>query len=265
MNSRMNNRRDSRSDHGIGGRSSSGYGQTVSIGASQQMAVSQFMSRTYGWMFLGLSLTGIISYGMASSDLAFQLMMEHRGVFMGALIVEVVLVMALTAAFPRLSATTATLGFLAYSALNGVTLSLVFLAYTMASVTQVFMITAGMFGGLALFGTVTKKDLTGIGSFVGMGLWGLILVGLVNLFVQSEALSMGMSAAGVLIFSGLTAYHAQTIRSMAYQYTSAESGYGSGLSDEANKGAIFGALTLYLNFINLFLNLLRLFGNRRDS
>jgi len=240
-------------------RYSTDYRQTISVGASQQIAMSRFMSRTYGWMFLGLSLTGVVSYYLASSDMAAQMIMEHRGMFYGAMIAEVLLVMALTAAFQRLSAMTATLGFLAYSALNGVTLSMIFLAYTMTSIGQVFFITAGMFGGLALFGTVTRKDLTGVGSFVGMGLWGLILVGLVNMFVRSEALSMGLGAAGVLIFAGLTAYHAQTIRSMAYQYSSS----GANQS-EADKGAIFGALMLYLNFINLFLSLLRLFGNRRE-
>jgi FtsH-binding integral membrane protein len=180
-------------------------------------------------------------------------------IFYGAMIAEVVLVMALSAAMTRISASTAMLGFLAYSALNGVTLSMIFLIYTMTSIGQVFMISAGMFGGLALYGTVTKKDLTGIGTFVGMGLWGLILVGLVNMFVQSQSLSLGLSAAGVLIFSGLTAYDAQRIRSMAYQYAST-----GARSEDESKGAIFGALTLYLNFINLFLSLLRLFGNRRD-
>jgi FtsH-binding integral membrane protein len=240
-------------------RQNSIFKQTSLRSSSQQMAISGFVSRTYGWMFLGLLLTGFVSFSIASSQSALELILGNRAIFYGALIAEVVLVMGMTAAFNRLSAATATLGFLAYSALNGVTLSTIFLAYTMTSIGQVFFISAGMFGGLALFGTVTKKDLTGIGSFVGMGVWGLILVGLVNMFVQSEALSLGMAAAGVIIFSGLTAYEAQNIRSLAYQYAS------NGASrDSAGKGAIFGALSLYLNFINLFLSLLRLFGNRRN-
>lgn len=240
-------------------RYSTQYAESPSITPSQQIAISRFISRTYGWMFLGLALTGFVSYFMASSELTAQMMAEHRGIFMVALIAEFALVMVLSAAFQKLSAATATLGFLGYSALNGVTLSLIFLSYSMNSIGQVFFITAGMFGGLALFGTVTKKNLSGVGSFVGMGLWGLIIVGLVNMFVQSEAISMGLGVVGVVVFAGLTAYHAQSIRSMAYQST--VSGYSE---DEANKGAIFGALMLYLNFINLFLSLLRLFGGRRD-
>ena len=233
--------------------------QPLSIGASQQLAMSQFISRTYGWMFIGLSLTAFVSYRLASSEAFAGYILQNRGVFMLAIFAEFGLVMALTAFFKRLSKATATLGFLAYSALNGVTLSVIFMTYAMGTIAQVFFVTAGMFGGLALFGTVTRKDLTGLGSFVGMGLWGLILVGFANMFIGSESLSLGLGAAGVLIFSGLTAYYAQRIRTMAYQATTP----GAIGTIEANKGPIFGALMLYLNFINLFLSLLRLFGGRR--
>ncbi len=234
------------------------YGQSSMRAPSQQMAVSRFVSQTYGWMFVGLLITGFVSMGVASSEAALRLILENRVIFYGALIAEVLLVMWMTSVFERLSATAATFGFLAYSALNGVTLSMIFLVYTMSSIGQVFLISAGMFGGLAVYGTVTKKNLTNLGAFVGMGVWGLILVGLVNLFIQSDALSMALSVVGVLVFSGLTAYDAQRIRSLAYQYA------GGGYRSDASKGAVFGALSLYLNFINLFLSLLRLFGNRRD-
>lgn len=230
------------------------------ISPSQQIAISRFMTRTYGWMFLGTGLTGIISYLIASSENLMRVVMNPM-VFGIAIIAELAMVLGLTFALRRISAATATLGFLAYSALNGVTLSWIFLAYTMTSIGQVFLITAGMFGGLALFGTVTKKDLTGVGSFVGMGLWGLILVGLVNMFVRSESLSLGLSVAAVLIFTGLTAWDAQKIKAMAYGYTMQGS---QGEAGVAEKGAIMGALALYLDFINLFLALLRLFGSRRE-
>ena len=215
--------------------------------ASVQLAVSQFISKTYGWMFVGLLVTGFVSAWVVSSPSVLQQVLENRSVFYGVLIAEVLLVMGMSALFSRLSSFAAMLGFLTYSALNGVTFSLIFLIYTMSSISQVFLIAAGMFGGLALFGSVTRKDLTGMGAFVGMGIWGMILVGLVNLWVQSEALSFGVSAAGVLIFSGLTAYDAQRIRSLAYQYAHGGANGGGDLLD-GRKGAIFGALSVLANY-----------------
>ncbi len=234
------------------------YNRSGSPVSSQQLVISRFVSRTYGWMFIGLLVTGLISLEIAGSANALQFIFGNKIVFYLLMFAEIGLVLALTAWMPRLSASAAMLGFLGYSALNGVTLSIIFLTYSMNSIGQVFLISAGMFGGLAFFGTVTRKDLTGMGSFVGMGVWGLILVGLVNLWIQSDALSMGMAVVGVLVFSGLTAYNAQQIRALACQYA------GSGSEQNQAKGAIFGALTLYLNFINLFLSLLRLFGSRRN-
>lgn len=234
------------------------YGGTISVSPTQQLAMSRFVSRTYGWMFLGLSITGLVAYLIASTPAAAQTVLQNQWMFMAVVIAQLGLVMALSFAYQKLSAATATLGFLAYSALTGVTFSVIFLLYTMSSIGEVFMITAGMFGGLALFGTVTKKDLTGVGTFVGMGLWGLILVGLANMFIRSESLSMGLAVVSVVVFAGLTAYDAQKIRAMAYQYAS------GGNRNEADKGAVFGALMLYLNFINLFWSLLRLFGDRRE-
>jgi len=232
------------------------YNSGTTSSPTQQLAVSRFMSRTYGWMSLGLLITALVSFSVASSEAAVEMIIGNRIVFYGLLIAEVLLVMGLTASYEKLSARTATLGFIAYSALNGVTLSVILLVYTMASIGQVFMISAGMFGGLALFGTVTRRDLTGMGAIFGMGIWGLILVGVANIFIQSDALSMGMSAVGVLVFAGLTAYDAQRIRSLAYQCV--------GTGENEGKGAVFGALSLYLNFINLFLSLLRLFGSKRS-
>ncbi|MBI2605201.1 MAG: Bax inhibitor-1/YccA family protein [Deltaproteobacteria bacterium] len=237
---------------------SEGFESTQTISPAQQMAMSRFVTRTYGWMFLGLLLTAFISYAIASSETAVTWLMQNRWAFYGAIIAEFAVVIALTAAARRLSAFAATLGFVFYAALNGVVFSAIFLVYTMSSIANVFFIAAAMFGGLALFGAVTKKDLTALGTFVGMGLWGLILLGLVNMFVGSQSLNFGLGLAGVLIFAGLTAYDSQKIRMMAYQ--SAGDGARGG---EAEKGAIFGALMMYLNFINLFLSLLRVMGSRR--
>lgn len=235
----------------------SAFDNSVVLSPSDQITMSRFLSKTYGWMTLGLLLTAFVSGYIASSESSVQWLVQNRWAFTAAIFAELGVVLGLTFAFPKLSPAAATAGFLAYSALNGVTFSVIFLIYTMSSIAQVFMITAGMFGGLALYGSVTKKNLSGIGTFFGMGLWGLILVGLVNMFVQSESLSLGLSAAGVMIFAGLTAYDAQKLRGMAYASI-------SGSSQERSKGAIFGALMLYLNFINLFMSLLRLFGSRRE-
>jgi uncharacterized protein len=237
------------------------YGRASSYrSTSQQLAISRFVNRTYGWMSVGLLITGFVAFWVASSETALAWITMNRAIFFGILIAQLLLVMGLSASYQKLSYSGAMMGFLAYSALNGVTFSLIFLIYTASSIGQVFLLCAGMFGGLALFGSVTKKDLTGMGAFVGMGVWGLILVGIANIFIRSESLSLGLSVAGVLIFSGLTAYDAQRIRSLAYHYAGGAFGH-----EEEGKGAVFGALSLYLNFINLFLNLLRLFGNRRGD
>lgn len=236
----------------------SNYG--VSISPTQQLEMSRFVSRTYGWMFVGLLVTALVSYLIASSETMIHAILMNQWMMMGAIIAQFAIVIGLSMGYQRLSAAAAMLGFLAYSALTGVTFSVVFLIYTMSSIANVFFITSGMFGGMALFGTVTRKNLTGMGAFVGMGLWGLILVGLVNMFVRSESLSLGLSVVTVFVFAGLTAYDAQMIRALAYQATVS----GGGRTQESEKGAIFGALKLYLDFINLFWALLRLFGNRRD-
>ncbi|MBI3542088.1 MAG: Bax inhibitor-1/YccA family protein [Deltaproteobacteria bacterium] len=221
------------------------------------MAVSRYVSRTYGWMFLGLLITGMVSLGLASSEDAMRTIATSPGLMFGAIIAQFAVVIGLTAGFRRLSSAAAMGLFLLYSALTGVTMSVVFLVYTASSIANVFFITGGMFGGLALFGTITKKDLTGVGATVGMGLWGLILVGIVNMFVQSSALNMALSVVTVVIFAGLTAYDAQKIRMLALQSA-------DGPSEESSKSAVYGALSLYLDFINMFWALLRLFGDRRE-
>jgi FtsH-binding integral membrane protein len=226
-----------------------------SLSPSQQLAQSSFLNRTYGWMFVGLLVTAAASMFVASNENAVQFIFGNRWVFYGLLLAEIALVFGLSAAINRISAGAATLGFLVYSVLNGVTFSAVFLIYQLGSIGEVFALSAGMFGALALFGTVTKKNLSGIGTFMMMGLFGIILLGLINIFVKSDAINFAFSIAGIIIFSGLTAYDAQRIQLMAKEYS------GTGME---RKGAILGALALYLDFINLFLSLLRLIGRRRN-
>lgn len=223
----------------------------------QQIVQSRFMNRTYGWMFVGLLLTAGLSLAIASSESAIQFIFQNQWVFMAILVAELVVVVGLSAAHKRLNAIQATLGFLFYSALNGITFSVVFLAYQLGSIGQIFLLAAGMFGSLAIFGSVTKRSLSGMGTFMSMGLFGIIILSLVNLFTKSESLNFAIGVAAIFIFSGLTAYDAQRIRSMALEFGGTE-------SDDEKKGAIFGALALYLDFINLFLSLLRVFGRRRN-
>lgn len=229
----------------------------VLSGPDRQLAVSQFINRTYGWMFVGLLVTAAVSFLVASSESATMTLARNPGLLYGLMFAELGVVLGLSFASRRISASVATLGFLFYAALNGVTFSLLLHVYTLASISQVFLITAGMFGGMALYGTVTRRDLTAMGSFFAMGLIGFMLVMVVNIFVRSSALDMGLSLAGVLIFTGLAAWDAQKIKAIAHAY--ADQGLGS---EMIQKQAIFGALALYLDFINLFLSLLRLMGNR---
>lgn len=224
---------------------------------TRQFVESRFMNRTYGWMFFGLLVTSAVSLAIASSESAVRFIFENQWIFMGVLIAELAVVFGLSAAYNKLSAAAATTGFLFYSALNGVTFSVIFLAYQLGSIGQIFLLTAGMFGGLAIYGSVTKRSLSGVGTFMSMGLIGIIILSLVNLFTKSESLNFGISIAAIAIFSGLTAYDSQRIRAMASEFEDIE-------SDSAGKSAIFGALSLYLDFINLFLSLLRVFGRRRN-
>ena len=216
---------------------------------------TNFVARVYNWMGLGLATTAVVSLFTASSPSLLNFIFGNQLVFFGLIIAELGLVMALSAAIGRLQATTAALMFFTYSALNGLTLSAIFLAYTSASIANTFFVTAGTFGVMSLYGYATKRDLTSWGSFLFMGLVGIILASLVNIFLKSEAVYWVVTYAGIIVFVGLTAYDAQQIKAMALQ--------GFGDEETERKGAVIGALRLYLDFINLFLMLLNIFGRRR--
>jgi FtsH-binding integral membrane protein len=171
---------------------------------------------------------------------------------------ELGLVFYLSARIQKIQASTASALFIGYSVLNGLTLSVVFLAYTSSSIAGTFFITAGMFGAMAIYGLVTKRDLSGWGSFLFMGLVGIIIASIVNIFLKSSGMSWMISLIGVFIFTGLTAYDVQRIKTIG------EEGIMAQGTEAIGKGAIMGALTLYLDFINLFLMLLRFFGGSRD-
>lgn len=216
--------------------------------------VNSFIRGVYGWMAVGLVLTATTAGVVASSPLLIQAIFTNRLLFWGLVIAQFGIVIALSARVDKLAPATAAMLFVAYSMLTGVTLSSVLLVFTGASVASTFVVTAGMFGALALYGSTTQRDLTGIGSLALMGLFGMIIASLVGIFWHSDALQFVISFIGVIVFTGLTAYDAQRLKAMAL----AMPGAGTGSYQ------IVGALTLYLNFINLFLMLLRFMGNRRD-
>ena len=209
-----------------------------------------FMSRVYGWMFAGLMLTGVVALYTVSNEALLQWALQWR---MGLIVAELGAVFALSFLAARLSGPVAAALFLGYSALTGMTLSIYFLIYTAGSIGQALLMTGGVFGALSLYGTLTKKDLSAWGAFLFMGLVGVVLAGVANIFLRSEGMSFVTACACVVVFAGLTAYDTQKLRQMH-----ASSGYSS-----AATLSVVGALTLYLDFINLFLALLRLFGRRR--
>jgi len=228
------------------------------IPVEQSAAVSEvraFMVKVYNWMAMGLALTGIIAWAIAGSPELLKMIYQTQGIFFGLIIAELALVIAFSWAINRISATVAMLMFLAYAAINGVTISFIFLLYTQESITSTFFICAATFGGMSAFGYFTKRDLSGMGHFMMMGLFGLIIASVVNMFMNSEMLYWLTTYMGVLIFVGLTAWDTQKIKAFAF---SASEG-----SQEHSKAAIMGALILYLDFINLFLYMLRIFGRRR--
>jgi len=225
--------------------------------AGHDAAIQQFVTRTYGWMTAGLALTSVIALFVASSPFLLEAVFGNRFLLIGLFIVEIILVMGLSAAINRISPAVATMGFLLYAALNGVTISAVLLVYTAASVASTFLITTLTFGGMCLYGTVTKRDLTAMGSFMVMGLWGLVIASLVNLFFQSSMVQWVLGYVGVIVFTGLSAWDAQKIKALAVATMDDE--------QSAGKASIMGALTLYLDFINLFLSLLRILGRRNNS
>ena len=212
-----------------------------------------FLRSVYGWMFVGLGVTALVAAVVAASPAAMRAIASNHLLFPGALVAELGLVVYLSARVQSLTPTAATGLFLVYSALNGVTLSVILLAYTGASIATTFVVTAGMFGALALFGSSTKRSLAGTGQFFFMGLIGLVLASILGVFWHNDALQFLISMVGVIVFTGLTAWDAQRLKYMAADLP------------EGRRGAyaIVGALSLYLNFINLFLILLRLTGERR--
>ena len=227
---------------------------TMTISEARHEASTVFLAKVFNWMAIGLGLTGVIAWFVASSGLAVQL----QPLFLPLILVELGLVFFLSARVNKIQAGTATGLFIGYAALNGVTMSMIFLIYTSSSIAATFMITAGMFGAMAVYGLVTKRDLSGMGSFLFMGLIGIIIASVVNIFLQSSSLYWAISLIGVFVFVGLTAYDVQKIKQMGEQ----------GIMEQGEaaikKGAIMGALALYLDFINLFLMLLRFFGGARD-
>jgi FtsH-binding integral membrane protein len=221
---------------------------------ASSLAFPILMRKVYVWMTLALVITGFTAYGVATSPGVLQLIFGNQILFWGMIIAELALVIGVSAAIHRLSLTTATLMFILYSVINGALFSSIFLIYTASSIATVFFITAGTFGVMALIGYTTKTDLTSIGKYLFMALIGLIIATLVNMFIKSEGFTYILSYIGVLIFVGLTAYDSQKIKQMLLQAPDAGEG--------AQKLALLGALTLYLDFINLFIYLLRIFGRR---
>ena len=220
------------------------------VSYSQEGIFSNFMQRVYQWMAMGLALTGLAAFITIGSPSLLSFLL-HGGMWV-LFIAEFVLVVWLSASIQKISAQAATIGFLAYSVLNGITLSSIFLVYTAASISSTFFITAMTFAGVSVYGWVTKQDLTSVGSFCGMALWGVIIASIVNMFFHAPAFNWIVSYCGVAVFIGLTAYDTQRLKAIH-----------QGMTNAPEQIAIIGALMLYLDFINMFLFLLRIFGRRR--
>jgi len=212
------------------------------------------MRKVYVWMTLALVITGFTAYGVANSPGILQMIYGNSIVMWGLIIAELAIVFGVSAAINRLSLTTATLLFILYSIINGALFSSIFLIYTASSITSVFFITAGTFAAMAFVGYTTKTDLTSMGKILLMALIGLIIATIVNIFVKSSVMEMIVSYVGVIVFVGLTAYDSQKIKQMLLQAPDA--------GETSQKLALLGALSLYLDFINLFIYLLRIFGKR---
>jgi len=226
------------------------WGSVAGAGAAER--VSAFLRAVYWWMTIGLGVTASVAFVVAGSPALIGALVGNHLIFFALLIGELGLVFVLSARVDRMTPGTASGLFLVYSALNGITLSVVLLAYTGESVGTTFVVTAAMFGALALFGTVTQRSLAGVGQFVLMGLVGLILASIVGMFWHNDALQFLISVVGVIVFTGLTAWDAQRLKQMGATVPVGQGG----------AQAVVGALSLYLNFVNLFLILLRLQGRR---
>ena len=220
-------------------------------------AVATLMRNMYAWMAIALTITGFTAFAVANSYSLIYAIATNSILFYGLIFAELGLVYFLSSRIFRMSFATAGLLFAVYSIINGVTLSLIFLIYELGSIVSTFFITAGTFGAMAVVGSFLKKDLSIIGRFALMALIGLIIAGVVNIFMRSEGFSFIIAIIGVLVFTALTAYDAQKMKNLI-----AENGYE--VNENTQKLALIGALELYLDFVNLFLYLLRLLGSRRD-
>src|SRR3954465_1327904 len=217
--------------------------------------LSAFLRGVYGWMCAGLAITAATAWFVASSPSVATAIFSNRLIFWAVIIAQFGIVITLSARVQKLAGSTASALFIAYSALTGVTLSSVLLLYTGESVASTFVVAGGMFGALALYGTVTKRNLSGFGQFLFMGVIGLLLASFVGVFWHNDGLQFMISLIGVFVFAGLTVYDAQRLKSMAFATN----------TGSTSAATVVGALALYLDFINLFLFLLRFLGNRRDD
>jgi FtsH-binding integral membrane protein len=227
--------------------------------AQVQVRVNSFVRSVYNWMAIGLGITGVVAYGVANSPGVVEVIFGSQLVFFGLIIAQLAMVYMISARIQRMQASTATMLFIVYSALNGATLSSIFMVYAQSAITSTFFICAATFTACSVYGWTTRRDLTTMGGFLTMGLIGIVIASVVNMFVQSGAVSTIVSYVGVLVFVGLTAYDTQDIKNMALSQP------GDIDAGAVRKGAILGALKLYLDFINLFLMLLRIFGSGRDE
>ncbi|UYU33059.1 Bax inhibitor-1/YccA family protein [Siccibacter colletis] len=215
-----------------------------------------YMAQVYGWMASGLFLTAFIAWYAANTPAVMQFVFASKITFFGLIIAQLALVFVISGLVHKLSGAVATSLFMLYSALTGLTMASIFLVYTYSSIASTFVVAGGMFGAMSLYGYTTKRDLSGFGNILFMALIGIVLASLVNFWLQSEALMWAVTYIGVVVFVGLTAYDTQKLKNIGQQID---------VNDRENlrRYSIVGALTLYLDFINLFLMLLRIFGNRR--
>ncbi len=231
----------------------------ISTQSKEQLGIKSYqalyMTKVYNWMGLALLITGIVSYFTATTPGLIQTIVGSKIIFYGLIIAELLLVIYLSRAINKMSQSTAITAFLIYSVLNGLTMSVIFLIYTSSSISTTFLVTAGTFGAMSLYGYTTKRDLTSIGNLAFMALIGIIIASVVNFFLKSEMMYWIITYLGVAIFVGLTAYDTQKLKQIGSQ----------GFSDQESmeKLSIMGALTLYLDFINMFLFLLRILGDRK--
>jgi FtsH-binding integral membrane protein len=227
---------------------------TFSTPYAVEERVTLFLRSVYGWMFAGLGITALVAFVVSQSPALVGAIASNRLFYWGLMIAQLGIVIVLSARVDKMAAGTASLLFIAYAVLTGVTFSFILLAFTGESIATTFLVCAGMFGALAVYGTTTSRSLAGWGQFLFMGLIGVVLASIVGMFWQNDAFQFVLAFIGVIVFTGLTAYDAQRLKQMALALPSGQVG----------SYAIVGALALYLDFINLFLMLLRFFGNRRS-